>query len=82
MILRVVEYLMVAFVAYAVIAEIIAPLFQGKPTFPSFRRSYRLRTNIALAEEEVVETELEKELQDKVREADEARKHNKEGQQQ
>ncbi len=48
--------------AYAVVTQLAIPLIRGAALFPFFRKQQKLENELAKARQEVIETQLEKEV--------------------
>ena len=69
-----VELVVMAFLFYLGVTQIVLPLWLDTPLFPMFRREGRLQRELVEATEKVVEAELEKKIVEKAKKAESIRR--------
>lgn len=69
-----VELVVMAFLFYLGVTQVVLPLWREMPLFPMFRKERRLRHELAEATEKVVEVELEKKIAETAHRAESVRK--------
>ena len=74
MFLALIELVVVVSLLCLGVTQVVLPLWQGTPLFPRFRREGRLQHELAEANENVTEAELEKDIAEKTREAESVRR--------
>lgn len=62
LVLRLVEFVVIALVLIGVALEIFLPLVQGRPMFPHFTKQRDLESDVADANQELVNVSMEEEL--------------------
>ena len=68
------ELVVVAFLLYLGVTQVVLPLWRDTPLFPMFRREGRLQHELAEATEKVVEAELEKKIAETAQRAESVRR--------